>query len=690
MDQQTSKRYTYPPAPAGDVVDDYHGTRVANPYRWLEDDVAPETRAWTAAQNELTRVFLDAIPAREQIRQRLTALWNYPRYAVPYKQGGRYFVEKNDGLQNQAVLYQQATLDGELTMVLDPNSLSADGTVALTNQTVSEDGRLLAYGTSSAGSDWQEIRVCDVDSGQPYDDYIRWCKFAGIAWKHDGSGFFYNRFPEPGSVPEADQSNYSRVYWHRLGAPQAEDQLVYERPDAKELSFTPHITRDGHYLMLRVWHGTDPQNRVYYREVASDGPFIRLLDDADALYDFIDNIGTTFYFRTNLDAPRGRVIAIDVERPAREHWREIIPERDDALAFTIMANRRLLLAYTHDVHHILRLHQLDGAFERDLALPGVGTIAGLWGQYDDEDLLIGFESYLTPLTIYRYDFSGDQLVIVHAPEIDFDTSAYQTTQVFYTSKDGTRVPMYIVHKKGLALDGDNPALLYGYGGFWISLMPFFAPDALVWLEQGGIYAVANLRGGAEYGEAWHEAGRLERKQNVFDDFIAAGEWLIANGYTSAPRLGIMGGSNGGLLVATCMLQRPDLFGAVICAVPVIDMLRYHRFTVGRYWTGEYGNAEENPDHFRFMYAYSPLHNVRAGASYPPTLIMTADTDDRVVPAHARKFAATLQSADSGANPILLRVESQAGHGQGKPTTKVIEELSDIYAFLVQVFGVAQL
>jgi prolyl oligopeptidase len=687
MRSPPGKPFTYPPTPTVDVVDDYHGTPVADPYRWLEDDDAPETVAWITAQNELTRAFLDAIPARERLKARLTALWDYPKYGVPHKHGGRYFFERNDGLQNQAVLYVQQALDGPATVVLDPNTLSADGTVALTNQALSEDGRLLAYGTSSSGSDWQEIRVRDVDSGRDYGDLIRWCKHTGIAWKHDGSGFFYNRLPEPGSVPAADQSNYSRVFWHRLGTPQLEDQLVYERPDAKELSFTPQITSDGRYLVLRVWHGTDAQNRIYYREVESDGPFIRLLDDADALYEFIDNIGTVFYFRTNLDAPRGRVIAIDVEQPAREHWREIIPEREGALAFAITTNQRLLVGYIRDVHHVLMLHCLDGAFEREIELPGLGAISALWGRYDDGDLLVGFESYLSPPATFRYDFACGQLEVVRASMVDFDAVAYETTQAFYASKDGTRVPMFIMHRRDLALDGGNPTLLYGYGGFNISLMPIFAPDVLAWLDQGGVYVVANLRGGGEYGEAWHQAGMLERKQNVFDDFIAAAEWLIANRYTSTPRLGIIGGSNGGLLVAACLLQRPDLFGAVVCEVPVIDMLRYHRFTVGRYWTGEYGNAEASADHFRFMYAYSPLHTVKRGAGYPPTLIATADSDDRVVPAHARKFAATLQSADAGANPILLRVEFKAGHGLGKPTAKVIDEFTDSYAFLLRALGV---
>lgn len=687
MDTSTQRKYEYPAARREDVVEDYHGTMVADPYRWLEDPNAPETLKWVEAQNKLTRAFLAESPVRESIRQRLTALWDYPKYSVPFKEGQRYFFSKNDGLQNQAVLYMQARLDSEATVVLDPNKFSEDGTVALTNQVFNRDGTLLVYGTSSSGSDRQELRIRQIDRGQDYPEVIKWCKFAGIGWKHDSSGFFYNRYPERGTVAPEDEINFSTVYWHKLGTPQAEDQLIFERPEEKELAFRPYVTEDGMYLLLDVWRGTEPKNRVYYREVKSDGEFIRLLDEADARYDFIDNDGPIFYFHTDLDAPLGRVIAIDTNQPARENWKEVIPEQPDVLSFVTLVNNQFVVAYLHDVHHQIKLYAMDGTFEREIELPTLGSIAGMSGKREDSEMFLGFTSFLYPTTTFHYDFKSGELKLFRASEIDFDPSGYETEQVFYTSKDGTRVPMFLTYKKGLVLDGNNPALLYGYGGFDISQTPSFWLSKLVWLEHGGIFVVANLRGGGEYGQPWHEAGMLERKQNVFDDFIAAAEWLIENKYTSSQKLAIEGGSNGGLLVAACMLQRPELYGAVLCEVPVIDMLRYHKFTVGRYWTSEYGNAETDPAHFAFMYAYSPLHNVREGVTYPPTLIATADTDDRVVPMHAKKFAATLQTADSGTNPLLLRVETKAGHGAGKPTSKIINELSDIYAFLFKILSV---
>ena len=668
------------------VVDDYHGTKVPDPYRWLEDASSPETTAFVESQNAVTFDFLAAIPERNKIQARLTALWNYPRYSVPDKEGDHYFFSKNSGLQNQAVLYMQRTLGGEAVVILDPNTLSEDGTVALTNTSYSKDGTLLAYSTSQSGSDWQEIRIRRVDSATDYPDIIRWCKFTSMAWKDDNSGFFYARFPEPGTVPEEDASNFNQVYWHTLDTPQSQDQLIYERPDAKELGFTPIITDDGKYLLLHVWHGTDPRNRIYYREVDTQKPFIHLLDEADASYNFIGNSGTLFYFHTDLDAPRGRIIAIDIENPERVYWKELVSQQEDVISFVLMVNNQFVVTYLHDAHHQMKIYNLDGSFAGEITLPSLGSVIGISGKPQDTEMFLSFTSFLHPANIYRYDFSSSTLTLYHQTEINFDQSGYETKQVFYTSKDGTRVPMFLTHKKDLLLDGNNPTLLYGYGGFNVSLTPSFSVDTLVWLENGGVYALANLRGGNEYGEEWHQAGMLEKKQNVFDDFIAAAEWLIANKYTNTSKLAISGHSNGGLLVAACMVQRPDLFGAVICGVPVIDMLRYQRFTVGRYWIPEYGNAESSVEHFKFLYAYSPLHNIKPGVVYPPTLILSADTDDRVVPAHAKKFAATLQEANGGDNPILLRVETKAGHGLGKPTSKVIEEESDVLAFLFHVFG----
>lgn len=675
-----------PIAHRDDTIDDYHGTLVADPYRWLENPAAPETLAWVEAENTIAEQYLAAIPVRETLRARLTALWNYPKYSAPCKKGRHYFYSKNDGLQNQSVLYRQENLQDQSFVVIDPNTLSEDGTTALVTQSFSKDGSLLTYGLSQHGSDLQELHIRQVESGVEYAEVIKWGRFPSVAWLRDKSGFFYNRLPEPGTVPPEDQSNYSQVYWHALGTPQSEDRLVFERPDFKELSFSPSMSYDEKYLLLYVWHGTDPKNRFYYRRSDSDGPFMRLLDEADASYEFIGNDGPIFYFQTTLDAPCSRIITIDSEHPERANWRELIPQQDDVIAFALIVHHQFVITYLHDAHHEMKIFDMDGRFERDIHLPALGSIVEISGEPEDTEMFLSFTSYLYPSTIYRYDFADGSLTLYHAAELDFDASAYETRQVFYHSQDGTRIPMFLTHKKGLELNGNNPTLLYGYGGFNLSMTPGFSVPVLAWLEHGGVYAVANLRGGGEYGEAWHLAGTLEHKQNVFDDFIAAAEWLIANKYTRVSRLAIQGGSNGGLLVAACMVQRPDLFGAVICQVPVIDMLRYHKFTVGRYWVTDYGNAEANPEDFKFMYAYSPLHNVKAGVDYPVTLILAADTDDRVVPAHAKKFAATLQAANGGGNPILLRIEMKAGHGLGKPTTKLIEERSDIWAFLFERFG----
>lgn len=670
-----------------DIVEDYHGTPVADPYRWLEDATSPETVAWVEAQNAVSESYFASIPAREQLGARMKALWDYPRYTVPAKEGRFYFFWKNSGLQNQFVLYRQESLQGDASVVIDPNTLSEDGTTALITQAFSHDGSLLVYGLSQHGSDWQELRIRQVESGVDFPEMIRWCRHSDVAWKHDKSGFYYNRLPEPGSVPEEDQGNFSQVYWHTLGTSQAEDVLIYERPDFKELSFSPEMMYDGAYLLLHVWHGTDPKNRFYYRRSDSDGPFIRLLDDADASYNFIGNDGPLFYFQTTLDAPRYRIIAIDSEHPQRVYWRELIPQCDDTIERVGLANHHFILIYLHDAHHEIKLFDMDGCYARDIELPGIGSLESMWSRPDSTELFLSFTSFLYAPTIFRYDFTDHSLAVLHGADLDFDPAAYETSQAFYTSQDGTRIPMFLTHKKGLQLDGKNPTILYGYGGFGISLTPSFQVPTLTWLEHGGIYAVANLRGGGEYGEEWHQAGTLERKQNVFDDFIAAAEWLIDHAYTSASRLAIQGGSNGGLLVAACMVQRPDLFGAVLCHVPVIDMLRYHKFTVGRYWVTDFGNAEADPQHFRFLMAYSPLHNVSTGTAYPATLILAADSDDRVVPAHAKKFAATLQAANHGENPILLRIDTKAGHGLGKPTAKLIEERSDALAFLFERFEI---
>jgi len=668
------------------IIENFYGTEVTDPYRWLENATSEDTRAWVEAQNEVSSAYFQAGNERSRIMQRLTELTNFPRYSPPIWKGGCYFFSHNTGLQNQDVLYTVEHLDDQPSLLLDPNLLSEDGTVALITQSYSHDGTLLAYGISSGGSDWQEIKIHQIATGKDYPEVIRWGKFASLAWKHDNSGFYYDRLPEPGTVAEEDESCYSRIYWHSLGTAQEEDVLIYERPDAKELSFSPLITDDGSYLLLRVWLGTDPKNRLYYRKVASHNTFVRLLDDFDAAYHFLHNVGSVFYFQTDLDAPRGRVIAIDVEHPERANWREVVPVQDDALGVVAVVSQQFVAVYKQDAHHSVKRYSLEGQFLGEISLPTLGSIVGMAGEADRTEIFLNFTSFLYPTSVFRYDFLVDTLTLWCGPDLQIESEQYQVEQVFYTSKDGTRIPMFLTYKKSLVLDGTNPTLLYGYGGFNISLTPTFSANILFWLEQGGIYAQPSLRGGDEYGEEWHMAGMLEKKQNVFDDFIAAAEWLIEQKYTNTARLASNGGSNGGLLVAACMVQRPDLFGAVVCEVPVIDMLRYHKFTVGRYWISEYGNAESSAEHFRFLYAYSPLHNIQAGVAYPATLIMAADTDDRVVPSHAKKFAAALQAATSGVQPILLRIETKAGHGFGKPTAKVIEGRGDVYAFLFQQFG----
>jgi prolyl oligopeptidase len=682
--EEKNMKWKYPSAKKADVVDEYHGTRVADPYRWLEDPDSPETVAWVEAENQITRGFIDAVPARARIERRLRKLWNYPRYALPRREGDRFFFSKNDGLQNQDVLYWTEGLGGEPRKLLDPNELSPDGTVALNTAAFSRDGRLMAYGLARSGSDWEELQIREVESGKDHKEKLQWTKFPGVAWKPDGAGFWYNRFPSPGTVPAEDQNNYSRVYWHQLGTPQEQDKLVFEMPEKKEWGFSPGITEDGRYLFLYVYHGTDDRNGFYYRDAGAESDFVRLLAPGEARFSPIGNVGSTFYFNTNLDAPRGRVIAIDFRNPTRSNWKEIIPEQADVVSSVLLVNEHFVVQTLRNAHELLKLYDLSGRFVRSVELPALGALAGVSGRQQDSEFFYAFTSFVYPTTIFRYDFKTEKSVVFRSSEIDFDASGYVTRQVFFPSKDGTKVSMFLTHRKTITYDGNNPVLLYGYGGFNIPVLPGFSISRLVWLENGGILAVVNLRGGSEYGEEWHTEGMLGKKQNVFDDFISAAEYLIENGYTRPGKLAANGGSNGGLLVTASMLQRPDLFGAVVAQVPVTDMLRYHRFTVGRYWVPEYGNAETDPEHFKFLYAYSPLHNVKAGVAHPPTLITTADTDDRVVPAHAKKFAATLQAADAGVHPILLRVETKAGHGAGKPTAKILEEQADIWAFLFKV------
>ena len=678
----------YPAARKSDVVDDYHGTRVPDPYRWLEDPDSPESRAWIEAQNRLTAAYLADIPARGTIRERLTKLWNYPKYGTPFRKGRRYFFFKNDGLQNQSVLYRQASLTADPETLLDPNLLSEDGTVAISTLAVSDDGRLLAYGTSASGSDWEEFRVRDVATARDLSDHLKWIKFSGASWTKDAAGFFYSRYPEPTNKALTDVNRFQRVYYHRLGTDQSQDRLVYERPDQPDWGMNAEVTDDGRYAVLNVWLGTDRRNRVYYLDLKDPkrpkvtGDVVRLLDDFDASYGFVGNDGPVFYFLTDLDAPRKRIVAIDTRHPERARWREVIPQGPDVLDGIQIVHDTFVANYMHDASSRLRLFALDGRFVKELDLPTLGSIGGISGERKDDEMFYAFTSFLYPTTIFRYAFKTGGTSVFKAPTIDFDPSGYETQQVFYASKDGTRVPMFITHKKGLRLDGSNPTYLYGYGGFNISLTPSFSVAMLVWLEMGGVYAVPNLRGGGEYGEEWHQGGMHEKKQNVFDDFMAAAEYLIAQGYTAPSKLAIAGGSNGGLLVGAAITQRPELFGATLPAVGVMDMLRFHKFTIGWAWVTDYGSADSAAQ-FPYLYKYSPLHNIRAGIRYPATLVTTADHDDRVVPGHSFKFTATLQAAQAGPQPVLIEIETKAGHGAGKPTSKLIEEQADRFAFLVK-------
>jgi prolyl oligopeptidase len=677
--------YSYPPAPRGDVVDDYHGQKIADPYRWLEDLDAPETRAWIEAENKLTESFLDAIPARDKIRAQLEKLWNYERFGLPVKRGERYFFTRNDGLQNQSVLYVTDSLAAAPRLLLDPNTLSQDGTVALTSWRPSEDGQLLAYGLAEAGSDWQRWQVLDVATGKPRTDDIRWVKFSGVSWLKDGSGFFYSRYDEPQAGEQFTAANYyHKLYFHKLGTPQADDQLIYERPDEKEWGFGGSVSEDGQYLVIHVWRGSEPKNLLYVKKLAEpQSPIIKVVSEWEAEFDYLGNEGTKFWIATDWEAPQRRVMSFDLHDLARDKWRTVVPEAPETLTNVNLVGERIVCSYLHDVQTQVKLFSLTGQAAGAIELPAVGTASGFGGKRKDRETFYMFSNLTTPATIYRYDFDTQQSTVYKQPKIDFDSSQYVVRQVFYPSRDGTKIPMFLAHRKDLQLDGKNPTLLYGYGGFNVSLEPWYSVTVATWLDLGGVYAVANLRGGGEYGRPWHDAGKLDQKQNVFDDFIAAGEWLIENKYTSREKLAIRGGSNGGLLVGACLTQRPDLYAAALPGVGVLDMLRFHKFTIGRAWTAEYGSSDDAAQ-FPVLRAYSPLHNIHPGTNYPATLITTGDHDDRVVPAHSYKFAAELQRAQAGPAPILIRIDTSAGHGAGKPTQKLIDETADWLSFLVQV------
>lgn len=687
---------TYPITDKTETIENYHGVQVSDPYRWLEEPNLKKTQEWVKSQNEITFNYLAEISEGETIKKRLTQIWDYEKYSVPFKEGDRYFYYKNDGLQNQSILYTLPTLDAEPEVLIDPNKLSEDGTVALSGIAISKDSQYIAYGISKAGSDWQEWRIKNIDTGEHLPDVLQWIKFYIPTWKKDSQGLFYSRYEQPKEGKLKETNYLHKVYYHSLGKSQDNDVLIYEKPDRKEWSFNCYITEDSKYLIITVWQSTDRKNLVFYQDLTiPDAPIVELISEFEAEYSLIDNDNNIFWFVTDFDAPKRRVIAIDINNPPspslvkgdnQDKWQEIIPEATYALQGVGTLNNQFVAFYLKDAHTQIKIFNLDGSPVRNVELPGIGSVGGFYGRRYDTTTFYSYVSFTTPSTIYQYDMVSGESKIYRQPNVDFHPEQLETKQIFYSSKDGTSIPMFITHKKGVKLDGNNPTILYGYGGFNISLTPNFSISRLVWLEMGGVYAVPNIRGGGEYGEGWHQAGIKQQKQNVFDDFISAAEWLIENNWTSSPKLAITGASNGGLLVGACITQRPELFGAALPAVGVMDMLRFHKFTIGWAWVAEYGSPDD-PEEFKTLYTYSPLHNLKPKISYPPTFVTTADHDDRVVPAHSFKFISALQEVHIGDNPVLIRIETKAGHGGGKPTTKIIEEITDQFAFLLRNFEI---
>ncbi len=681
----------YAPTKTVEQIDDYHGTKVKDPYRWLENDVrqSPEVAAWVEAQNKVTFGYLESIPERSRINSALTRLWNYEKYSAPFREGSRYFFSKNDGLQNQSVLYVQESLTGEPRMLMDPNTLSPDGTVALAGIAISDDARYMAYGLATAGSDWSEWRVRDINSGKDTEDILKWIKFSGTSWTKDGKGFYYGRYDEPKAGEQYQAKNlYHKVYFHTLGAPQSQDALVYENKNEPEWTFGADVSEDGKYVFMGTSKSTDPKNLISYKELDKPGAeWVHLVKEWEADYTPVGNDGPVFFFKTDLDSPKARLIAIDSRNPAKANWKTIIPEAPEVLRGVSFVNNQFIASYLKDAVTRVRVFDVGGKHVRDIEFPGLGSAGGFGGERDYTETFYTFSSFAVPPSIYRLDLTTGKSTLMRQAKVDMNPADFETKEVFVPSKGGAKVPMFITHRKGLVLDGKNPTILYGYGGFNVANTPGFSPTNVLWLKMGGVYASACMRGGGEYGKDWHEAGKLLSKQNVFDDFIASAEWLIANKYTSPRHLGIRGGSNGGLLVGAVETQRPDLFGACVPAVGVMDMLRYQNFTAGRFWVAEYGGSDDSKM-FPYLLGYSPYHQLlaRAQRAYPPTLITTADTDDRVVPGHSFKYAAAIQAMQSGDAPVLIRIETKAGHGAGKPTAKIIEEASDVLAFLSKNLG----
>lgn len=670
----------YPESAKGDQTDTYFGTEIADPYRWLEVDTAPEVIEWVKKQNEVTFGYLNQIPFRDKIRKRLEEVWNYPKFSAPFKRGDYYFFFKNDGLQNQSVLYYQKGLNDEPMVFLDPNTLSKDGTTAISGMSFSKDNRLIAFSYAKAGSDWNEIRVMEVETKTELPDVIQWVKFSTAAWK--GNGFYYSRYDEPGKGTEfSNQNKNQKVYYHTMGQPQSQDKLIFTDPAHPLRYFGPQVTEDERFLIINVSEGTRG-DEILIQDLSQPGSkFQTLIPGFANNHNVIDNAGDHILVRTDMDAPRYRCVKINPAKPEKENWEEIIPENENLLQYVNTAGGKLLAGYLKDASD--RVFQLDrtGKLEREITLPGIGSAAGFSGKSEDAEIFYTFSSFTMPPTIFKYTLASGASDEFRKTEVKFDPTQFETHQVFYPSKDGTKIPMFLIHKKGLEKNGNNPVYLYGYGGFNISLTPSFSPSRLVFLEQGGVVAIANLRGGGEYGEDWHQAGMLEKKQNVFDDFIAAAEYLIAEKVTRPGKLAIAGGSNGGLLVGACMTQRPELFAVALPAVGVLDMLRFHKFTVGWGWVVEYGSSEDSAQ-FQVLKAYSPLHNLKPGTEYPATMITTADHDDRVVPAHSFKYAAALQAAHTGERPVLIRIDVNAGHGAGKPTSKILDEHADVWSFIL--------
>jgi prolyl oligopeptidase len=687
------KKIQYPKIQQVDQVDEYHGTLVADPYRWLEESNSADTKEWIKQQNHLTRSYLEDIPEREMIRKRLEQLWDFPRAYAPLKVSGKYFQLRNSGLQNQNVLHVMDSLEGEKKVLLDPNILSEDGTVALTYWKLSRDGNLLAYATSSSGSDWQIWRVRDVNTRKDLPDLVQWSKFSNVTWNNDNAGFYYAAYDQPEHAETYEALNqYQKVMYHKVGTNQSQDILVYQRPDHPDWVFDPLISDDGRYLILEISKGTDRRKRIFFRELDSNKSFTELIPTLEAAYSYIGNDDELFYFRTNYQAPNGKLIAIDIRNPEKPNWKTIITEGQDAIETIKLVCDQFVVIYLHDAHHQIKRFDLQGNYLGEIELPLIGSIFSfdleeyLSGERNDDELYFVFNSFIYPPTVFQYSFHNQELAKIEQPDLSFDFHKYKIEQEFATSKDQTRVPMFLVYSKEQKKNESDPALLYGYGGFNISITPNFLVNRLVWLELGGTLAVANLRGGGEYGEEWHQAGSLLKKQNTFDDMIACAEHLIDHDYTSSEKLAIEGRSNGGLLVGACITQRPDLFGAALPAVGVMDMLRFNKFTIGWAWESDYGSPE-NPEQFKVLYSYSPLHNIIPGTQYPPTLVTTADHDDRVVPAHSFKFISSLQAAQSGDSPVLIRIQTKAGHGFGKPTQVLIEENADILAFLIKTFSI---